>query len=71
MESEFLECLELVADVEFGEMDEIEGFPVPFVMDDFIGHLDAEVGGDGVVDEAGFTSGREMEFLQTFSEIYF
>ena len=63
MKSEFLESLELVTDVEFGQMDEVEGFPVPFIMDDLVGHLDAEVGGDGVIEEVGFTSRREMEFL--------
>ena len=52
-------------------MDEVEGFPVPFVMNDFVGHLDAKVGGDCMVDEVGSTSGGEMELLRTLSKMYF
>jgi hypothetical protein len=57
MKAEVSEFLELYADFHFGELNQLERFPVPFVVDYFVGKFNTEIPSNLMFSKMGGTSG--------------
>ena len=72
MKAELTDVLESLLHLgHFPGWQEIDGVPVPLVVEDAVVQSDRPVGGDQVIWECALASGRYMELLSTLLQMHF